>query len=254
MDNRTKEYGTAGMDSLMISIPEGEEIIRTFRDDQKWLSSDSRMSIPGKKGNLEKREERVVTDAFFLARIPVTEPFYRAVLDGTPGGMAQYGLPVVNVSWLDAIRFCNMLSVQCGLSVCYVEDSDGSNVRWDRMATGYRLPTDAEWQYACRAGTAGYRYGELDEIGWYRGNSSGRVHPAGEKSPNPWLLSDMLGNVWEWCWDLYDEATYGPYRVFRGGSWAESARGCGATSRRRGHPAFRIDDLGFRLARTTSSP
>lgn len=250
MDNGIKENDSNGMNSLMISIPEGEEIIRTFRDDQKWLSSDSRMSIPGKNGNLEKREERIAISAFSLSRVPVTEPFYRAVLDGALDVKAQYGLPMVNVSWLDAIRFCNLLSAQSGLPECYVEDADGTGIRWDRMATGYRLPTDAEWQYACRAGTPGYRYGELDEIGWYRGNSDGRIHPVGEKSPNPWQLSDMLGNLWEWCWDQYDEATYGPYRVFRGGSWAEPARGCGATSRRRGHPSFRIDDLGFRLART----
>ena len=254
MGNGMKEYDANGMASLMIPVPEGEETIRTFRDDQKWISSDSRMSIPGKNGNLEKREARIPIAAFLLARIPVTEPFYRAVLDGTLGAKEQHGLPVVNVSWLDAIHFCNRLSVQCDLPECYVVDADGSGVHWDRMAAGYRLPTDAEWQYACRAGTPGYRYGELDEIGWYRGNSEGRIHPVGEKSPNSWLLSDMLGNVWEWCWDLYDEATYGPYRVFRGGSWAESDRGCGATSRRRGHPSFRIDDLGFRLARTTINP
>lgn len=72
----------------------------------------------------------------------------------------------------------------------------------------------------------------------------------GQKHPNQWGLYDMLGNAWEWCWDLYDEKTYGEYRIFRGGSWAEEARGCGATNRRRGHPTFKIDDLGFRLAKS----
>ena len=70
------------------------------------------------------------------------------------------------------------------------------------------------------------------------------------KEPNAWGLYDMLGNVWEWCYDLYDENVYGSYRIFRGGSWAEGARGCGATYRRRSHPTFHIDDLGFRLARS----
>lgn len=238
------------VDSLMITVPEGEEIIRDFRDDQKWISSDSRMSIPGKKGNLVKHETRMRIPTFALARIPVTEALYAAVPDGADVGVASADTPMVNVSWLEAIRFCNRLSVRCGLPECYVIEPDGSSVRWDESATGYRLPTDAEWQYACRAGTVGYRYGVLTDIGWYQVNSEGHIHPVGEKASNPWGLSDMLGNVWEWCWDLYDEASYGSYHVFRGGSWAESARSCGATVRRRGHPSFRIEDLGFRLART----
>lgn len=122
----------------------------------------------------------------------------------------------------------------------------------DWAADGYRLPTDAEWQYACKAGTPGYRYGEIGDIAWYADNSGGRVHDVGDKVPNPWGLFDMLGNVWEWCWDLYDEEVYGSYRILRGGGWAEAERGCGASVRRRSHPTFAIDDLGFRLARRIS--
>lgn len=121
---------------------------------------------------------------------------------------------------------------------------------YEWAADGYRLPTDAEWQYACKAGTSGYRYGQIDDIAWYADNSDGRIHDVGGKAPNPWGLFDMLGNVWEWCWDLYDEDMYGSYRILRGGGWAESERGCGATVRRRSHPTFTIDDLGFRLARS----
>ena len=126
--------------------------------------------------------------------------------------------------------------------------ASASSATWER--NGYRLPTEAEWQYACKAGTAGYRYGELDEIAWYRGNAEGRVRDVGGKEPNAWGLYDMLGKRMGMVLDQYDADVYGSYRVFRGGSWAEEARGCGATCRRRSHPTFRIDDLGFRLARS----
>ena len=157
--------------------------------------------------------------------------------------------PVVEVSWFAAIAECNRLSRQSGLTAAYERDPETGEVHWDRTADGYRLPTDAEWQHAAKAGTTGYRYGEIDEIAWYAGNSGGHLHDAGGKVPNPWGLHDMLGNVWEWCWDVYDEEVYGPYRIFRGGGWAEPERGCGATVRRRSHPTFAIDDLGFRVAR-----
>jgi formylglycine-generating enzyme required for sulfatase activity len=159
---------------------------------------------------------------------------------------------MVNVSWYNAISFCNLLSKECGLKECYTFDYNGNNVFCDWNTTGYRLPTDAEWQYACKAGSTGYRYGEINDIAWYSENSEGRIHEVGNKEPNKWGLYDMLGNLWEWCWDLYDEKTYGSYRIFRGGSWSESERGCGATCRRRGHPSFCIDDLGFRLAKSSN--
>ena len=112
------------------------------------------------------------------------------------------------------------------------------------------MPTEAEWEYTCKAGTKGIRYGEIDLIAWYKGNSEKTTHPVGLKEPNPWGLYDMLGNVWEWCSDIYDEKVYGSYRIFRGGGWYDEARGCMATNRRRSHPiSFKIDDLGFRIAK-----
>ncbi|MDQ0114204.1 formylglycine-generating enzyme required for sulfatase activity [Paenibacillus harenae] len=206
-------------------------------------------------GEVELRDDRIKkrwtaeVNTFMLAPVPVTKALYDSILaQQSTNDHPQE--PVVNVSWLDAITFCNLLSQRSGLETCYSVSDDGESVVWDLGTNGYRLPTEAEWQYACKAGTTGYRYGELDEIAWFDENSESTAHEVGQKQPNAWGLYDMLGNVWEWCWDLYDVNVYGSYRVFRGGSWAEEARGCGATCRRRSHPTFRIDDLGFRLARS----
>lgn len=212
------------------------------------------VTIPA--GEIELRDDRIKmtwtaqVSSFLLAPVPVTTALYSSIVQKTVGPYDKPQLPVADVSWNDAILFCNLLSRHSGLQECYLISDDGENVVWNREADGYRLPTEAEWQYACKAGTGGYRYGELDEIAWYDENSGGMVHEVGQKRPNAWGLYDMLGNVWEWCWDVYDAKVYGSYRIFRGGSWAEEARGCGATCRRRSHPAFRIDDLGFRLARS----
>lgn len=118
------------------------------------------------------------------------------------------------------------------------------------MENGFRLPTEAEWQYACQAGTRKIRYGELDEIAYYKENSLDGTQDVGGKLPNEFGLYDMLGNVWEWCSDIYDESVYGSYRVFRGGGWSDNERSVMATTRRRSHPvSFKIDDLGFRIAK-----
>ena len=104
-------------------------------------------------------------------------------------------------------------------------------IEWDTSADGYRLPTEAEWEHACRAGSTGPRYGQLDEIAWYRGNSDEQIHEVGGKRPNAWGLYDMLGNVWDWCWDIYDAEVYGTYRVLRGGGWFDEHWSCRASAR-----------------------
>ena len=155
-----------------------------------------------------------------------------------------------NVSWRDAVHFCNLLSQKAGLKACYSISVGGEDVIYCLESDGYRLPSEAEWEYACRAGSSAANYGEIDEIAWYAANSENKTHEVGKKDPNAWGLYDMLGNVWEWCWDIYDEKAYGSYRIFRGGGWSDPARGCLASNRRRSHPTFQIDDLGFRLARS----
>lgn len=188
---------------------------------------------------------------FLLAPEPVTRELYRAVSGAVPLSRSGPRTPVTDVSWLQAVRFCNTLSQADGLQPCYVlgSDPDGLDVDVDPAASGYRLPTEAEWEHACRAGSSGVRPGELGEIAWYRGNSAGRVHDVATRTPNAWGFHDMIGNVWEWCWDLFDPEVYGPYRVFRGGGWQDHPDGCRASCRRKSHPTFQIDDLGFRLAR-----
>jgi len=209
-------------------------------------------------GTASLRDDRIKkswtteVEGFLLAPVPVTQALYCTIMQQDIELEAEFNTPIVNVSWYDAILFCNRFSLYSGLQPCYsvIGHEDEMIIKWNRDSGGYRLPTEAEWQYACKAETSGYRYGDIDAIAWYSANSKGGIHEVGQKQPNSWQLYDMLGNVWEWCWDQYDPKVYGSYRVFRGGSWAEEARGCGATCRRRSHPTFRIDDLGFRLARS----
>ena len=188
--------------------------------------------------------------SYLIDRFAVTREQYSLVVNqGQVVAIDDRKKPVVDVSWVDAIHFCNLLSRKAGLPECYSFDPTGE-VSCDWELDGYRLPSEAEWEYACRAGSTAVRYGELGEIAWYRDNSGQSLHQVGTRKSNDWGLYDMIGNVWEWCWDIYDAKVYGPYRVFRGGGWCDAPRACRASCRRKSHPTFHIDDLGFRLART----
>lgn len=207
---------------------------------------------PGQVTLSDRRTQRswpVRLAPYQLGVYPVTQALYAQVTGGRPSTAHGDASPVEGVSWRDAVRFCNALSQRDGFAPAYHLDADGDGVEWVSSADGYRLPTEGEWEHACRAGTAGPRYGPLDDIAWHRGNSHDRLHDVGDKQPNAWGLHDMLGNVWEWCWDLYDAEVYGTYRVLRGGGWFDEHWSCRASVRRRSHPTFRVDDVGFRLAR-----
>jgi len=216
--------------------------------DDEWVT------LPAGQVTLSDRRTQcswsVALAPYRIATVPITQARYAEVTGERPSSAVGDRLPVEGVSWWDAVRFCNARSAQEGLTPPYRLAPDGEEIDWDTSADGYRLPTEAEWEYACRAGTTGPRYGPLDEIAWHRGNSDERIHEVGGRRPNAWGLHDMLGNVWEWCWDIYDAEVYGSYRVLRGGGWFDERWSCRASVRRRTHPTLRIDDLGFRVARS----
>ncbi|NUP22163.1 MAG: SUMF1/EgtB/PvdO family nonheme iron enzyme [Streptomyces sp.] len=212
----------------MIPVPAGQVTLSDRRTQRSWA---------------------VELHPYQLATYPVTQVLYAHVTGERPSTACGDLLPVEGVSWWDAVQFCNALSQRKGFTPAY-RQVGGEDIEWDVSADGYRLPTEAEWEHACRAGTAGPRYGPLDEIAWHRGNSVETIHEVGVKRPNLWGLHDMLGNVWEWCWDIYDAEVYGTYRVLRGGGWFDEHWSCRASVRRRSHPTFRVDDVGFRIARS----
>ncbi|MFJ9027416.1 formylglycine-generating enzyme family protein [Streptomyces sp. NPDC102274] len=221
--------GCAG--NKMIAIPPGQITLSDRRTQRSWS---------------------VELAPYQLATFPTTQALYAQITGQRPSTAEGDQLPVEGVSWWDAIRFCNALSQRDGFAPVYHLRSNGEGIEWDASADGYRLPTEAEWEHACRAGTTGPRYGPLDEIAWYRGNSHERIHDVGGKQANPWGLHDMLGNVWNWCWDIYDAEVYGTYRVLRGGGWFDEHWSCRASARRRSHPNFQVDDVGFRVTRSVA--
>ena len=188
-----------------------------------------------------------LTHPFALAQTPCTQAQWEVVMGGNPSMFKGAKRPVETVSWDEALEYCRKLTTRQRAKGILPEG-------WE-----WRLPTEAEWEYAARAGTTGARHGELDTIAWWSGNSGSETHAVGGKQANAWGLHDMMGNVSEWCSDWHGKyrtgsvtdptgPSSGSGRVFRGGGWGNGASGARSAARFRFDPGYRSNDLGFRPA------
>ena len=216
---------------------------------------------------------------FYMGKYEVTQREYHEIMGANPSSFKGDTLPVENVTWYDTVLYCNARSVKEGLIPAYF--IEGENVIWNREADGYRLPTEAEWEYACRAGTttpfntenyigtghANYygtypytietHYFSQQELETPPGEYRGKTIPVGSFTSNKWGLFDMHGNVWEWCWDWYGEydggtadpvgAPTGTFRVNRGGGWNDFGKHLRSAYRAAASPSNGSFNIGFRL-------
>jgi formylglycine-generating enzyme required for sulfatase activity len=222
----------------------------------------------GDSDEIDATPHEVVLSSFYMDTTLVTQAQYQKLMQDNPSRWKAKENPVEQVRWSDAVRFCNARSTGEGLVPCY----DLENWTCNFEANGYRLPTEAQWEYACRAGTEtayfmGNDASKLGAYAWFDKNAGGHPQPVGQKQPNPWGLYDMCGNLWQWCQDFYQVDYYeespeenprgpktGETKVVRGGAWKFSADSCRSGYRYNEDPGyadvcFGYDIYGFRCVR-----
>ncbi|MCL2138399.1 MAG: formylglycine-generating enzyme family protein [Treponema sp.] len=227
------------------------------------------------RSNNEGPQRQVTLDSFYMSKFEVTQAEYELLTGVNPSRFKGNNLPVENVSWFDAVEYCNLRSEREGLNPAYSIRGSGNNrlVSWIKNSNGYRLPTEAEWEYACRAGTTTpFNTGDnitTDQANFdgnypYNKNAKGpfrdKTTVAGSLMPNNWGLYDMHGNVWEWCWDSYGAYSSDPETnpegstsssgiIGRGGSWDDTGQHLRSACRNLYAPSYLSSDLGFRIVR-----
>jgi formylglycine-generating enzyme required for sulfatase activity len=294
------QYGTTGTKKIRLEVRDRGRLIATATREVAigpaplvagefipvpagTFSMGSPLDEPGRDPE-ETLHSVTLSRAVVVSRYEVTQAEWESVMGWDESSFDGPNRPVEQVTWFDAVAYCNACSHRDGYRSAYaiadiVTDSvhvTSAAVTWDPSADGYRLLTESEWEYVCRAGT-GSAFGQgtitnlhcadpvMDGAGWYCGNTGSGTHDVGGKAANAWGLQDMHGNVWEWCWDWYAAAYPDtsetdpvgpagpapvPQRVIRGGSWDHEAGDCRSASRGVLNPGHRGSVVGVRLART----
>jgi formylglycine-generating enzyme required for sulfatase activity len=221
--------------------PTGTQVVKTACGMNMVSVPAGQFMMGSSEGPIDtKPAHHVKVDGFLMDQYEITQEVYEKVTGTNPSRRKNSTNPVEQVTWTAAVKFCNARSIQEGREPCYETNT------WacDFSANGYRLPTEAEWEYACRSGTSTRFYfgdsaEDLKSFAWFEGDAQSKPHPAGQRKPNAWGLYDMAGNVWEWCNDFYAAKYYrespednprGPEqsekRVLRGGAWSSSEANC----------------------------